>query len=236
MKYSGPLLSKFTIGLGLGPGFFSALRRDGLRLNALAVLIVFLGTAIAVLSGWLFGLIPKAVLGIELAVPRTRSVTGAAQQTIAALPGVSESRQALPALAYAVTYPGAIVGIIASLLSLKAAFHIDPVKEGEALTAEQQHVGAARHADAHRRNRILPWCGGRGDSFPRGNRGHRLVSLGGVIPRGKRRASTRLQPGDLIVIVGAPAMLDQFQRVVGRPSNEDLSGSRRGTSTEQKSW
>ena len=138
VKEFGLLLFVFTIGLQLGPGFFASLRRDGLRLNAIAVLIVLLGSALALLCGWLFGLDAAAVLGILSGSTTNTPSLGAAQQTLAALPGLSESRQALPALAYAVTYPGAIVGIIASLLGLKGLFRIDPAREAEALTAEQQ--------------------------------------------------------------------------------------------------
>src|SRR6476619_5355085 len=62
VKEFGLLLFVFTIGLQLSPGFFAALRRDGLRLNAVAVLIVIFGSALAGLFGWLFGLDSAAVL------------------------------------------------------------------------------------------------------------------------------------------------------------------------------
>jgi len=44
----------------------------------------------------------------------------------------------LPALAYAVSYPVAIAGIIGTLLALKAFFRIDPVKEAEAFGNDQR--------------------------------------------------------------------------------------------------
>src|SRR6516225_3572684 len=43
VKEFGLILFVFTIGLQLGPGFFAALRRDGLRLNAVAVGVVVAG-------------------------------------------------------------------------------------------------------------------------------------------------------------------------------------------------
>ena len=45
VKEFGLLLFVFTMGLQLGPGFFSSLRRDGVRLNILALLIVAAGSA-----------------------------------------------------------------------------------------------------------------------------------------------------------------------------------------------
>jgi AspT/YidE/YbjL antiporter-like protein len=139
VKEFGLLLFVFTIGLQLGPGFFSALRRDGLKLNALALLIIFSGTAIAVLCGRLFRLDSAAVLGVlSGAVTNTPSL-GAAQQALSTS-SMPNERLALPALAYAVTYPVAIVGIIGSLLALKGLFHIDPPKEAEALATERTRL------------------------------------------------------------------------------------------------
>ena len=224
MKEFGLLLFVFTIGLQLGPGFFAALRRNGLRLNALAVLIVFFGSALAVLLGRLFGLDSAAVLGILSGATTNTPSLGAAQQAIAALPGMSESRQALPALAYAVTYPGAIVGIIATLLALKGLFRIDPAKEAEALTAEQQH-----HVEPLETRTLVVenpnLANVAVEAIPS------RAETGVIVSRYRRAgerdvraavASTRFQPGDFIAVVGARAMLDQFQRVAGRQSDEDL--------------
>jgi putative transport protein len=138
VKEFGLLLFVFTIGLQLGPGFFAALKRDGLRLNALAILIIVSGTATAVLCGRLLGLDSAAMLGVLSGSVTNTPSLGAAQQALSTS-GLSGDRLALPALAYAVTYPVAIVGIIGSLLALKGLFGIDPPKEAEALAAENAH-------------------------------------------------------------------------------------------------
>ena len=44
----------------------------------------------------------------------------------------------MPALAYAVTYPVSIAGIIGTLLALKGLFRIDPLNDSEAFAAEQR--------------------------------------------------------------------------------------------------
>jgi hypothetical protein len=66
------------------------------------------------------------------------SSLGAAQQTLAELPGVSAERAALPALAYAVSYPAETIGIIGTILLLKRLMRIDPVQQAEAFAAEQR--------------------------------------------------------------------------------------------------
>ena len=54
----GLILFVYTIGLQVGPGFISSLRRDGLPLNLLAAGIVLLGAAVTLLSAswaaWIF--------------------------------------------------------------------------------------------------------------------------------------------------------------------------------------
>src|SRR6266481_6415562 len=50
----GLILFVYTIGLQVGPGFFSSLRRQGLQLNVLAAAVVLLGGLIAVCFRGLF--------------------------------------------------------------------------------------------------------------------------------------------------------------------------------------
>ena len=64
VKEFGLILFVFTIGLQLGPGFFAALRQQGVKMNLLATAVVVLGAAGAPLAGWIAGFDPAAVLGI----------------------------------------------------------------------------------------------------------------------------------------------------------------------------
>jgi putative transport protein len=125
VKEFGLILFVFCIGLQIGPGFFASLRRAGLRLNFLASAIVVVGGLTAVLLGWLFNFDRAAVPGIFSGATTNTPSLGAAQQTLASFSNVSPERAALPALAYAVTYPLGIIGIISTMLALKAMFRID---------------------------------------------------------------------------------------------------------------
>jgi putative transport protein len=224
VKEFGLILFVFTIGLQLGPGFLAALRQQGLALNALAATVVALGALTAPTLGWLLGIDPAAVLGLLSGATTNTPSLGAAQQTLTTLPGVSPDRQELPALAYAVTYPVAIAGIIGTLLALKALFRIDALKEAEAFAAEQRR-GAE---PVERRTLIVENSNLEGvqvEAIP----GRREM---GVTVSRIRRADeaevllaadgTVLKKGDRIVAVGTGAMLDRFQQVVGRRSDEDL--------------
>ncbi|RYD25514.1 MAG: hypothetical protein EOP87_24290, partial [Verrucomicrobiaceae bacterium] len=141
VKEFGLILFVFTLGLQLGPGFFAALRQQGVKLNLLAAAVVVLGASAAPLAGWIGGFDPAAVLGIFSGASTNTPSLGAGTQTLGAMDGISADRLALPALAYAVTYPAAIAGIIATLLILKQVLRIDPDREVAEFTAKnQRHV------------------------------------------------------------------------------------------------
>src|SRR5580765_2825586 len=53
VKEFGLILFVFTMGLHLGPGFFAALRQQGIRMNLLAAGIVLMGAAGAPFISWL---------------------------------------------------------------------------------------------------------------------------------------------------------------------------------------
>ena len=224
VKEFGLILFVFTIGLQLGPGFFAALRREGLRLNAIAATVVLSGAALAVALGWLLKMDFAAVLGVLSGATTNTPSLGAAQQTLATMPGVSEGRLALPALAYAVTYPAAIAGIIGTLLVVKGVFRVDPAREAEAFRAEQR--GNAEALENHTFIVENPNLAGVAiDSIPS------RAETGVTVARHRRAGesvaraaagNTLLQPGDALSAVGTNAMLAQFQRVIGRRSEEDL--------------
>jgi putative transport protein len=224
VKEFGLLLFVFTIGLQLGPGFFSALRRDGLRLNTVALFIVLAGSALTVLFGWLFGLDSAAVLGILSGATTSTPSLGAAEQALASIPGISDERLALPALAYAVTYPVAIVGIIGTLLALKSLFRIDMRTEVEALTVER-----GRHVEPLETRTLIVENPNLDDvaveAIPLRAETGVIVSRYRPAGESEVRAAvggTRLHTGDSIMVVGRRAMLDQFQCLVGRQGGDDL--------------
>jgi len=224
VKEFGLLLFVFTIGLQLGPGFFAALRRDGVRLNAVALLVIVSGSAIAVALGKLLELDPAATLGVLSGATTNTPSLGAVQQTLTTLPAMSEGRLAIPAAAYAVAYPVAIAGILGSLLVLKSVFGVDPAKEADTLAAERRHDVEpleARTLVVENPNLANVAV----DTIPS------LAETGVVVSRHRRAGEreihaalghTPLQLGDLLMVVGRRSMLDRFQCVVGSEASEDL--------------
>jgi len=222
VKEFGLLLFVFTIGLQLGPGFFAALRHQGVRLNILAATIVILGATIAPLIGWLAGFDMAAVLGIYSGAVTNTPSLGAGSQTLGTLPNIAADRLELPALGYAVTYPMAIVGIIGTLILLKQLFRIDPAREA-AEFAEKKRVPVE---PLERRTLVVtnPNLDGlRLDAIP--GRLEARVTISRVCHGNGTVAATDatvIHRDDRLAVVGTRAGLEQFERVIGKRSDEDL--------------
>jgi putative transport protein len=222
VKEFGLILFVFTIGLQLGPGFFAALRQQGVKMNALAAAIVVLGAAGTPLAGWLAGFDPAAVLGIFSGASTNTPSLGAATQALGTLPGINPDRLTLPALAYAVTYPTAIAGIIGTLLLLKQILRIDPAREAADFAAKNRNqVEPLERHTLVVTNQNLD--GLRLDTVP--GRLESRVTVSRVRHGDETHAATDatvIHRGDLLAVIGTRVGLDQFERVIGQRSDEDL--------------
>jgi putative transport protein len=222
VKEFGLILFVFTIGLQLGPGFFATLRKQGVKMNLFAAAIVILGAVAAPIIGWLAHFDAAAVLGILCGAVTNTPSLGAATQALATMPGISPDRLTLPALAYAVTYPTAIAGIIGTLLFVKQIFRIDPVREAKEFVAKNRR----QIEPLERRTLIvtnpnldgvlLAAIPGRlesGVTISRVRQGNEICAA---------TDATVIHLEDRIAVVGTRSGLDQFERVIGESSDEDL--------------
>lgn len=116
MKEFGLILFVYSIGLQVGPGFFSAFKKGGLTLNLLAMLVVFLGVVITIILHFVTGTPITTMVGILSGAVTNTPGLGAAQQANSDLNGIDAPEIAL---GYAVAYPLGVVGIILSLIALK---------------------------------------------------------------------------------------------------------------------
>jgi putative transport protein len=99
MREFGLVLFVYTIGMQVGPGFFSSLRKQGLSLNLVAIIAIALSAALALLMGHLMNLPIAAVVGLFSGATTNTPSLGAAQETLKSLSGVSPAEATLPALA-----------------------------------------------------------------------------------------------------------------------------------------
>ncbi|MCX6333701.1 MAG: putative transporter [Bacteroidia bacterium] len=118
----GLILFVFSIGLQVGPGFFSSFKKGGLTLNLLALMIVLLGGLTTVSLHYITKTSLPMLVGVMSGAVTNTPGLGAAQQ---ALIQVSEGKD-IPqiGLGYAVAYPFGVLGIILTMLIIRKAFNI----------------------------------------------------------------------------------------------------------------
>ncbi len=135
----GLILFIFSIGLQVGPGFFSSFKKGGMRLNALAVGAIALNVLI-VLGIYYFGNIKdiSALVGVMSGAVTNTPGLAAAQQTISQISQSTEQAN-LMASGYAAAYPLGVVGIILSMFVIKGIFRINTADEIKEIEQEQEN-------------------------------------------------------------------------------------------------
>lgn len=133
-KDLGLILFVYSIGLQVGPGFFSSFGKGGLQLNMLAAGIVLLGCVTAYVIHLISGTDIATMTGVLFGAVTNTPGLGAAQQTYQDLTGTAN-----PDIAsgYAMAYPLGVVGILFSLIVLRWIFRIQLDKEEEQVKAEK---------------------------------------------------------------------------------------------------
>lgn len=111
----GLVLFVYALGLQVGPGFFSSMRTEGVRLLVPALAVLLLGTLMAIGLAFGCGVSIPDMAGILCGATTNTPALGAAQQTLAQL-GIDSAGAALSC---ALTYPLGVVGVIFAILVLR---------------------------------------------------------------------------------------------------------------------
>ena len=126
LKEFGLILFVYSIGLQVGPGFFSAFKKGGFTLNGVAMIVVFTGVVMAIVLHFVTGTPITTMVGILSGAVTNTPGLGAAQQANSDLNGVDAPEIAL---GYAVAYPLGVIGCILSLLALKYLLRVKTAQE-----------------------------------------------------------------------------------------------------------
>lgn len=130
----GLILFIFAIGIQVGPGFFSSFKKGGVLLNGLAVLIILLNVAIVLCIFYIDGNTSiSALVGVMSGAVTNTPGLAAAQQTAGSTEAIN-----IMAMGYAAAYPLGVIGIITSMLVLKAVFRINTEDEIKAIENEME--------------------------------------------------------------------------------------------------
>ena len=218
----GLILFIFSIGLQVGPGFFSSFKEGGIRLNMLAMPGIALNVLI-VLGIYYFGNINdiSALVGVMSGAVTNTPGLAAAQQTITTMTAGAEQANIM-ASGYAAAYPLGVVGIILAMFVIKGIFGIKV--QDEILEIEQDQESAQLKPyiiTIEVTNKLVS--------------GHTLLQLHDVIQcnfvvsrimnkDGKveiPRSSSQIFTGDRLLIVCSAQDVSRFKAVIGPESDMD---------------
>lgn len=111
----GLVLFVYSLGLQVGPGFFSSFHKGGYKLNMLGLGVILIGTAMAVIISKTASIPLSDMAGILCGATTNTPALGAAQQTLKQLGEPTSGA----ALSCAITYPLGVVGVILAIVLLK---------------------------------------------------------------------------------------------------------------------
>ena len=217
----GLILFIFSIGMQVGPGFFSSFKEGGVKMNMLAVTGVLLNAVIAVAIYYLQGgkdgstSLPEIVGIMSGAVTNTPGL-GAAQQTVLQINENASTVSQDMAMGYAAAYPLGVVGIILSLILIKVFFKIDLKKEIEEVEDDTKDSQLAPHVVTLKvTNELMAGLDIR--------KIHDIINANFVISRMEKpdgsivipKSSDTLELGDLILLVCSVQDEETFNRFIG---------------------
>ena len=150
LREFGLILFIFSIGMQVGPGFFSSFKEGGIKMNMLAIYAIALNVGITLMIYYLQGgasgntSISEMVGIMSGAVTNTPGL-GAAQQTVLQVDSQAYDLSQQMSMGYAAAYPLGVIGIIITMLLLRKIFHINVDKEIAEVEEEKNASFLAPH-------------------------------------------------------------------------------------------
>jgi putative transport protein len=210
----GLILFVYAIGLTVGPGFFERLRAQGLRWNALAMLVVTLGSLVAAGAWWLLTLPGPLIVGLLAGATTNTPSLAAASQALSGKPETTQTAaREMAAAGYAITYPLGIIGIIMTLVVVRRYARPDPPTVRTVSALERRALVVQKTAAVGMTLSQLRQRAGGQVLISRVARGSDYVVTSPALT---------LVADDVILAVGAPADLDALEGLCGSRSPRDL--------------
>lgn len=137
----GLIIFIYSLGVQVGPGFFSAFKKGGIKLNALSLLLVLIGTGMTVCLHWLSGIPMPEMMGLFSGAATNTPMLGAAQQAFLQMHPENIDSANNMAIACAVGYPFGLIGVILCVVILKKTSgsekeekHVNPAGDNTFIT------------------------------------------------------------------------------------------------------
>ena len=118
----GLILFVYALGLQVGPGFFSSLKKGGVAMNMMGLGVILLGLIMTVGLHWVTGVSLSNMVGLLCGAVTNTPALGAAQQALLQIDPANTKGVTDMALACAVAYPLGVVGVILAIIIMRALF------------------------------------------------------------------------------------------------------------------
>lgn len=222
LKEFGLILFVYSLGLQVGPSFFSSFGKGGLRLNMLAISTIAISIVVTVILFYTTGTPITTMAGILSGAVTNTPGLGAAQQANSDLNGIDD-----PSIAasYAAAYPVGVIGAILIFLLLKYILCIHTGKEEEAakrglgateeLTVRPFSVCVKNEQIVGRTVRQIAEISQRDFVISR------MLVDGAASPTDVINGSTVLNLNDKLLITAAPRDIEAIIACLGAPTTVD---------------
>ncbi len=224
----GLVIFVFMVGMQVGPGFFDSLKKDGLLLNMLAMLVVLGGVAITFILVSIGHVPAAAAIGLLTGATTNTPSLAAAQQALKIVPNLPPEILKMPVLGYALAYPFGVLGIIASIIFVRFVFRVQISAEADQFRQVAQNQTAKlvirnfKVENANLNNislRKIPALDEMG------------VTISRVMHEGKVEVAlrnTKVHTGDVVLAIGPEEKLEELEMILGRRSEIDLRDVKSG--------
>ena len=222
LKEFGLILFVYSLGLQVGPSFFSSFGKGGLRLNMLAISTIAISIVVTIILFYTTGTPITTMAGILSGAVTNTPGLGAAQQANSDLNGIDN-----PSIAasYASAYPIGVIGAILIFLLLKYILRIHTGKEEEAakrglgateeLTVRPFSVCVKNEQIVGRTVRQIAEISQRDFVISR------MLVDGAASPTDVINGSTVLNLNDKLLITAAPRDIEAIIACLGEPTTVD---------------
>lgn len=217
----GLILFIFAIGLQVGPAFFPSFKEGGIRLNMLALLAILLNVGITLAIYFIDGHTSiTALVGVMSGAVTNTPGLAAAQQSLSGAPEVVSDAVNTMSMGYAAAYPLGVLGIITSILLVKAIFRVNVKDEIKRMEQEAEDatvkpfLASIKVTNALVNGKTLVQL-------------HQIIHTEFVVSRLMQqdgsfiipKSSTQIRVGDTLYVVMSAGDLEAFESVLG-PSVE----------------
>lgn len=221
----------YSLGLQAGPGFFKALRSDGLRLTWLVLVAVLPGALVALASASFLGISTGTAAGLFCGGTTNTPALAATLDTLRSSLAPGDPEAVTPTIGYSIAYPFGVLGLILAMYLGSRWLKIPLERERQ----EYERV----HAAGEITTRMIRVRNTHPDGSPL-DAAWVTERAGAVVTRCLRQGHTRLvysdsklERGDVVLLVGTAAAIDRATALVGEAVTESVNMGRPDVATRR---